>query len=142
MSRSEYLDRTEKFVEYLETKRKQAGLMQKQLADLGGISHSYYTKLIGLRRARQRCGDESDKLTVPLAPTESLRRILEVLSERTGEDCVTEGMRLWGHYHPESEPKETRDLAAKALVELWNKLQQLTTAELRTISDTVDHLLH
>lgn len=142
MSRTEYLDRTEKFVEYLETKRKQAGLMQKELADRAGISQSYYTKLVSLKRARQRCGDESDKLTVPLAPTDGIRRILEVLSDRLGEDCVAEGMRLWGQYHPESEPKETRDHAARMLLDLMKKLEQLTTAELKTISETVDHLLN
>src|SRR3954465_13579502 len=101
MSRSDYLDRTEEFVEYIETKRKQAGLMQKQLADLGGISHSYYTKLVSLKRSRQRSPDESKQVTAPLTPR-GLRGVSATLSDRLGEDCVTEGLRLWGHYHPES----------------------------------------
>jgi len=140
MSRSEYLDQTERFVEYLETKRKQAGLMQKQLADLGGISHSYYTKLIGLKRARINYGDESKQVTAPLRP-DGLRGVLQTLSDRLGEDCVTEGLRLWGHYHPESEPKEVRDQAERQLVELILRMQRLSPDKLKTVETLVEHLI-
>ena len=139
MTQSDYLDRTERFVTWVESKRKQAGLMQKELADLGGISHSYYTKLVSLRRARQRHGDESGKLTVPQTPN-GLYRVLQTLSDRLGEDCMTEGLRLWEHSHRDEGNREDCTQGERKLVELFQKLLKLPKEKRELVDDLVNHL--
>jgi hypothetical protein len=61
------------------------------------VSHpSYYSKIVSLKSNRKKYGDSHKQVTAPRDP-QVLKPILAAFPEKLGEDCVTEGLRIWGH---------------------------------------------
>jgi transcriptional regulator with XRE-family HTH domain len=142
MAKGSYLDQTERFVEWLEGKRRRAGLTQEELARLGGASYSYYTKFVSVKRLRQTHGDGSRNVLAPKNP-KTLLGVLRVLSERLGEDCVAEGLNIWGHTYPPNGHqglKATEKEAERKLVEVFMRLQRLPPDDLQRVDDLIQRL--
>jgi len=143
MTQGEYLDRTEQFVEWLEGKRRQAGYTQEDLARLGGVSYSYYTKFVSIKRLREASGDRSRKVIAPQRP-KALIGVLRALSERLGENCVEEGLRVWGHTYPQEgigvHGPEAKNEAELLLGKLIPDLVALPPDKLRLVAEMVSHI--
>lgn len=139
-AKNDYLDRLERFVDWLEMKRKQAGLTQEQLAREGGVSTSSYTKTASLRRNRQRDGDGSKKVFYPRSP-DFFDGVLTALGEKIGEDCLSAGRKFFANGNgngtapcpPGQNPNED-------LVRLLLKLQNLSPEKRRLVEELMDHL--
>jgi transcriptional regulator with XRE-family HTH domain len=132
-----YLDRTERFVDWLESKRRQSGLTQDELAKRGGISKSFYSKIVTLRRNREKYGDDRNRLTVPGSP-ETFRQILTELGQALGEDCLTEGMRIWGYSPEGTAPKDNH--VDEELIQLVLRVQRLPPEKKMLVLDLIDHI--
>lgn len=91
---TEHLDRVERFANWLETRRREAGLTQKELAAAAGISNSYYSKLAHIGQLRRTYGDGSREVVAPRA-LKSFEGVLRVLGERLGNGTEQEGREVW-----------------------------------------------
>lgn len=91
-----YLERTERFAAWMEKKREDAGMRQDELAAICNIHPSYYSRIVNLKSNRKKYGDSHKQVNAPRDP-QVLVPALKALAEKLGEDCVTEGLRIWGH---------------------------------------------
>jgi hypothetical protein len=80
-------------------------------------------------------------MTFPVRP-ETMAGVLQALTAKLGEDCITEGLQIWGHTHVlnQSRPNPVRQEDDRKLVELFLKLQKLTPSKLQLVEELVDHL--
>jgi hypothetical protein len=93
MSTHEYQARTERLVDWLEAQRRMAGLTQEQVAQLAGISHSYYSKIASSWRSSPDASSNR-KRHVSLPDTSVFHSILTGLKEKLGERVVEEGFAI------------------------------------------------
>jgi hypothetical protein len=93
MSTREYQARTERLVDWLEAQRRMAGLTQEQVAQLAGISHSYYSKIASSWRSSPDARSNR-KRHVSLPDSSVFHSILTGLKEKLGEAAVEEGFAI------------------------------------------------
>lgn len=131
----DYYERTARFVDWLERQRELAGLSPERLVELGGgIKLWTYRRLTSFRNVWRQRGNADGKLDIPVKP-ESMVRVLKVLSNSLGEDCVEEASRVWGVSFPDigglpsEEAQEAGDLMEVAI----HALIGLPPSKLRTI---------
>lgn len=134
-----YLERTEQFVDWLEKRREEAGFRQDELAAICDIHPSYYSRIVNLKSNRKKYGDSHKQVNAPRDP-KVLIPALEALSKRLGEDCVAEGLRVWGHSdenHIEGYSPGDRALLIGRLV---LRLQEMPMDKAQLVSQLVDFL--
>lgn len=94
MAVENHLDRIERFVRWLEARRREAGLTQKQLCELAGISISYYCKTVTIRRFREKYGRDSNRVCAPKS-FDFFKPILTALKPHLGEGIAAEAEAVW-----------------------------------------------
>jgi hypothetical protein len=135
MSTQDLQARTERFVDWLEAKRRAAGLTQDQLAKYAGISHSYYSKIVTSWRYSDT-PDHKRKRYVGPPDTDLFEKILTGLAGRLGESAVEDGYRI---LNPPSCPIGIT-YTDEALIKLLLRVQRLTPEKRRLVVELIDHL--
>lgn len=141
MIKAEYLRRTAEFATWLREKREATGLSQKRLATLGGVSSSYLEKLESLPQRLLKYGDDNAMVNAPSRPDRFIN-CLRVLSERLGEDCVTEGLRIWGHTYPGNgvTPDPEEDEASEIVSDILEGVLRLRPEKLQLVRELIERL--
>jgi transcriptional regulator with XRE-family HTH domain len=133
MSTQEHHAHTERLVDWLEQKRRQAGLTQDQVARMGGISHSYYSKIVSSWRLSEE-QEEKRKRYVSAPDPKILEGILTGMKEKLGDKAVEEGFAL---LCPPTQKAKTGD---EDLVRLLLRVQRLSPEKRKTVLELIDHL--
>ncbi len=133
-----HLDRTEKFAEWLEYQRKQAGVDRSDLYAAGVISESTYTKFVTIGNTRREHGDLTALRRVPKKESEVFVGVLEYLARATKRpELVAEGLSIWGIHEDKVEQINRFSESAEYLGRIVQKLSQLPPDDLRTIGEIV-----
>ncbi len=132
-----------RFVDWLEGKREQAGLMPERLVSLGGgIKLSTYRRVVSFRNLWRRRGNADGKLEIPVSP-QGMVGILRALSRRLDdENLLAEAAQVWGVTFPLNGhlPEGDRVEANILMEEVLHGIMDLPSNQLRLIRDLVDRL--
>lgn len=135
MSAQEMQARTERFVDWLERKRRSARLTQADVAKMGGISHSYYSKIVASWRFYEDPQDRPKRF-VNLPDLELFEKILTGLAGQLGESAVEDGYRI---LKPPACPIGI-SYTDEDLIKLLLRVQRLTPEKRRLVVELIDHL--
>ena len=136
-----YMAQTARFAEWLKSKREEAGLTQRQLASLGGVSPSSIEKMETLPQRLLKYGDDNTMVNCPSKPDRFIE-CLKVLSRRLGQDCVTEGLEIWGHTYPlvNGFPDPEQDEASEIVSDILQGVLSLRSDKLRLVRELIERL--
>ena len=134
-----HLDRAEKFAEWLETQRIEAGVERRELYDRNIVSESFYTKLVTIGNTRRKHGDRRAEAIVPRTESRVLIKVLEYIAKTSGKKgLVAEGLSILGLHHEEIEEMARFNESAERLGRIMMLLPKLRSDDLRTIDEIVN----
>lgn len=139
MMDAEHLDRTERFVGWLEQRRREAGLTQQQLCEAASVSYSYYTKIVSIRRFREKFGDGDRRIQAPKS-LGNYDKLLTVLEGALGRSLSSEALFVWqnGTAATPCPPEQARVTAD--LIGLILQIQTLSPENRKLVEELVSRL--
>lgn len=131
-----HLDRTERFIGWLEDQRKASGYTQKELCDAAGKTTSYYCKIVTIRRFREKFGEGTNRAYAP-RDFDYYLPYLTALEEKMGVSIAAEAKEVWDGRLP-CPPDQLP--GTEGLVRLLVRIQSLTPEKRKLVEDLLDHI--